>query len=143
MKGKGIGINSHFGYTLIDAGDINLDGYNGMYYYLNVVQLTNVLSNQICSASKYACLLTLSCIMLKIGQTYFKNLTLWTLQDFKGKFGHFSTFCMKELFKIKSISKKYILRSIIETLKKMRNIFKAYNKDTRTMSVILFWCLYC
>ena len=35
--------------------------------------------------------LTLSFIMLKNGQTYFKNLAVFTPQDFKIMFGHFST----------------------------------------------------
>ena len=30
-------------------------------------------------------------IMLKNGQTYFKNLAVFTPQDFKSMFGHFST----------------------------------------------------
>ena len=29
--------------------------------------------------------------MLKNGQTYFKNLAVWTPQDFESMFGHFST----------------------------------------------------
>ena len=36
--------------------------------------------------------------MLKIGQTYFKNLAGFTLQDFKSMFDHFSTLYMKGLF---------------------------------------------
>ena len=42
-------------------------------------------------------LLTLSCRMLKISQTYFKNLAVFTPQDFKIKFGNFSTLCMTVL----------------------------------------------
>ena len=41
--------------------------------------------------------LTLSCIMLHNGQTYFKNLAWWTPQDFKSMFGHFTTLYMKGL----------------------------------------------
>lgn len=37
-------------------------------------------------------LLTLLCVMLRSGQTYFKNLTVFNM------FGHFSTFFMKGLF---------------------------------------------
>ena len=39
--------------------------------------------------------LTLSCIMLQNGQTYFKCLTVWTPQDFWRMFGYFTTLCMK------------------------------------------------
>ena len=35
--------------------------------------------------------------MLKNGQTYFKNLAVFTPQDFKSMFGHFSTLCNKGL----------------------------------------------
>ena len=42
-------------------------------------------------------LLTLSCRMLKISQMYFKNLAVVTPQDFKIKFGNFSTLCMTVL----------------------------------------------
>ena len=41
-----------------------------------------------------ACL-TLSGVILKNDQTYFKNLTLWTLEDFESMFGHFSTLSIK------------------------------------------------
>ena len=34
---------------------------------------------------------------LKNGQTHFKNLTLWTTQNFQSMFGHFSTPRMKGL----------------------------------------------
>ena len=40
---------------------------------------------------------TLSYIMLKNGQTYFKNLAVFTPQDFQSMFGHFSTLGMKGL----------------------------------------------
>ena len=33
--------------------------------------------------------------MLKNGQTYLKNLAVFTPQDFKGNFGHFSTLYTK------------------------------------------------
>ena len=39
--------------------------------------------------------LTLSCIKMKNGKAYFKNLVAFTLQDFKSMFGHFSTLCAK------------------------------------------------
>ena len=39
--------------------------------------------------------LTLSCTMLKNGQTYFKNLAVWTRQDFYSMLGHFLTLYMK------------------------------------------------
>ena len=35
--------------------------------------------------------------MLKIGQTYFKNIALLASQDFYSMFDRFSTLCMKEL----------------------------------------------
>ena len=35
--------------------------------------------------------------MLKNGQTYFKNFAVFTPQDFKSMFGHFSTLCNKGL----------------------------------------------
>ena len=44
--------------------------------------------------------LTLYCIMLKNGQTYFKNLAVFTPQDFKSMFGHFSILCNKGFNKI-------------------------------------------
>ena len=34
---------------------------------------------------------------LKYGQTYFKNLALFTPQNFKSMFVHFSTLCMERL----------------------------------------------
>ena len=43
--------------------------------------------------------LTLSRIMLKNGQTYFKNLAVFTAQDFQSMFDHFSASCMKGLRK--------------------------------------------
>ena len=36
-------------------------------------------------------------IVLKGGETYFKNLDVFTLQDFKSIFGHFSTLWMRGL----------------------------------------------
>ena len=42
-------------------------------------------------------MLTLPCIMLKNGQTYFKNLAVFKTKDFKNMFGHFSTLCIKGL----------------------------------------------
>ena len=41
-------------------------------------------------------LLTFSCIILKNGQTHFKNLAVWTSEDFKSIFGHFPS-CMEGL----------------------------------------------
>ena len=125
LKGKGVGINSCFGYALIDAGDINLDGYNGMYCYLNLLHWQMSCPVRFVNsdtARKHACL-TLSCIMLKNSQTY----GVKTPQDFKSMFGHFSTFCMKELVKIKSIYKRFqqtntCSKLIIETLKKVWNM---------------------
>ena len=43
--------------------------------------------------------LTLSCILLKNDQTYFKNLAMFTSDDSKSMFGHFLTLCMEELIK--------------------------------------------
>ena len=43
------------------------------------------------------CSLTLSCIMLQNSQTYFKNLAVFTPQDFKSMFDHFTTLCTKGL----------------------------------------------
>ena len=39
---------------------------------------------------------TLLCIMLKNGQTYFKNLAMSTAEDLKSTFSHFSTLCMED-----------------------------------------------
>ena len=41
--------------------------------------------------------LTLSCIILQNGQTFFKNLAVWTPQDFWSMFGHFTTLCVEGL----------------------------------------------
>ena len=38
--------------------------------------------------------------MFKNGQTYFKNLPVFTKQDFQSLFGHFSTLCIKVLMTI-------------------------------------------
>ena len=38
--------------------------------------------------------------MLKNGQTYIKNIAVFTPQDFKSMFGHFSTLCNKGLRQI-------------------------------------------
>ena len=38
-----------------------------------------------------------SCMKLKNGQTYYKNLAMWTTQDFKSMFSHFSKLYMKWL----------------------------------------------
>ena len=43
--------------------------------------------------------LTLSCTMLKNGQRYFKSIAVFTQQDFKSMFDHFSKSCMKGLTK--------------------------------------------
>ena len=43
--------------------------------------------------------LTLSCIMLTSGQNYYKNLAMFTLQDFQRTFHHFSSLFMEELRK--------------------------------------------
>ena len=50
------------------------------------------------SAHPCVCILKyLSCrVLLKNCQTYFKNVIVFTSQDFKSMFGHFST-CMKEI----------------------------------------------
>ena len=45
----------------------------------------------------YYCLSLFSCIILKNGQIYFKNLALLTLKDFLRVFGHLSTLFMKGL----------------------------------------------
>ena len=42
-------------------------------------------------------LLSDSCIMMKNGQTNFKNLSVFAPQDFWSMFGHFLWLCMKEL----------------------------------------------
>ena len=39
----------------------------------------------------------LSSKTLKTGQTYFKSLEVFTIQDFLSMFGHLSTFCVKGL----------------------------------------------
>ena len=44
--------------------------------------------------------------MLQNGQTYFKNLAVWTSQEFM--FGHFTILCMKELSILNYISGKFI-----------------------------------
>ena len=44
-------------------------------------------------------LLTIYFVVLKNGQTYFKNLAVWTPQDFQSMFGHFSTLWNKGLIK--------------------------------------------
>ena len=41
--------------------------------------------------------LTLPCMILKNGPTYFNNLPVFTLQDFQNMFGHFSILCKKGL----------------------------------------------
>ena len=41
-------------------------------------------------------LLTISCIVLKNSQTYFKNLPAWTPHNFQSMCGHFSTLSMKK-----------------------------------------------
>ena len=46
---------------------------------------------------QYYLVLALYCIMLKNGQTYFKNLAVFTPQDFSSMLGHFSTLCNKGL----------------------------------------------
>ena len=45
----------------------------------------------------YPLILTFSRMTLKNGQTHFKNLSLWTTQNFQSMFGHFSTPRMKGL----------------------------------------------
>ena len=45
------------------------------------------------------CQITFSCIMLLYCQTYFKNLAVFTLQDFKSMFCHFTTLCIEGLRK--------------------------------------------
>ena len=37
--------------------------------------------------------------MLNNGQTYFRNLAVFTPQDFQSMFGHFTTLCMKGLIR--------------------------------------------
>ena len=43
--------------------------------------------------------INLPCILLKNDQTYFKNSALWTLQDFKSMFCHFTTLYMESLIR--------------------------------------------
>ena len=45
--------------------------------------------------------LTFSCIMLNNGQAYYKNLAVFTPQDFKSMFGLFTTICIKRLSRLK------------------------------------------
>ena len=55
--------------------------------------------------------LTMSWMLLKNSQTYFKNLAEWAPQDFKSIFGHFSKLCMKGLKAIYRLSTFSVLFS--------------------------------
>ena len=51
------------------------------------------------------------CIFLRNGQTYLKNLAVFTPQNFLSLFGHFSIYCMKGLYFSKTrtlTSKKFL-----------------------------------
>ena len=71
------------------------------------------------------CYLNLPYIMLKNGQTYFKNLAVSTPQDFKNMFGHFLTLCMKGLNDwLYTIVSKILLQNKVSIL--WRSIFNPF-----------------
>ena len=56
--------------------------------------------------------------MMKIGQIYFKNLALWTLQDFLSMFDYFSSLFMKGL----TLFTPILYRSFDKSIQKNRNV---------------------
>ena len=74
--------------------------------------------------------LTLSYIMLKNSQTYFKNYAVFKPQDFKSLFGYFSTLYMK--------GSKRMIKLIKKTQHKNLTIFDYCITKTTIMDII-FW----
>ena len=79
--------------------------------------------------------MTLSCIMLKNGQIYFKKLAVWTPSDFLSMSGHFSTLCMDGLNRVslKTLKQTISWHTHIKTLRvnsdsqwHLRNIERRY-----------------
>ena len=82
----------------------------------------------------------LSYIMLKNVQTHFKNLAVFSSQDLRSTFGHFSTLCMKEsriwsrnFFSLQALPNHLIRKINIGHMKilnyqgtKMENNFRSY-----------------
>ena len=58
-----------------------------LFFFLTPISLSNSEMNG----------LTLPRIMVQNGQTYFKNLAVFRLQDFLSMFGHFAILCLKWL----------------------------------------------
>ena len=71
--------------------------------------------NDFCPLTIAAKLLTLSCIMLWNGQTYFKNPAVFTPQDFQSMFGHFTTLCMTGLISDVSGGSAHLSAGIYQT----------------------------
>ena len=87
----------HFRYML-QMGQITQIQQVTLYQWWIVV---NNILNWFCfvlSCKMDGVMITLSFIILKNDQTFFKNLVVWTLQDFWSMFGHFSTLWKKWLW---------------------------------------------
>ena len=55
-------------------------------------------------------------MMLKNGQTYFKNFEVFTPENFKSMFGHFSTLWMKVLKSDSHLPKSFVLFALMKAL---------------------------
>ena len=78
----------------------------------------------------------LSFLMLKNGQTYFRNLTVWTTQDFKSTFDHFSALCIKEI-RIQDISWHFLKQTIDQKINNRRGLL--HHKLFRFSPGFLHW----
>ena len=85
---------------------------------------------------KWKRILTISIITQKNGQTYSKNLVVFTSQDFKSMYDHFSTlrrkslsYSFQEYFKgiISIILCKTLTLRNVKTLQSKQNLFKVYS----------------
>ena len=93
--------------------------------------------------------MTLSLIMLKIGQTCFKDLMLFHRKIWKYFWLFFNI--MKERLNAVFIESGFVSsqpaltysKSMIKHYNKLWNMFKVNNNDTRTRSLASFWRLYC
>ena len=92
--------------------------------------------------------MTLSLIMLKIGQTCFKDLMLFHRKIWKYFWLFFNI--MKERLNVVFIKSGFVSSQLAVTYSKsmikhykLWNMFKINNSDTRTRPLASFWRLYC
>ena len=73
--------------------------------------------------------------MLQNGQTCFKNLAVFTPQDYQSMFGHFTTLCMQGLSRTVSTTNNFILFQLINVTNAVTTIEIYMRWDLVTMVI--------